>query len=242
MANSSGGDTARSLLKVDPVKLGQLESRFPEVPDEARRRFLIGRQGNLEKAAAMLEAHLTWKSELPSEGQPREAVQRCLDAAFFRGVQLPGGGVNVLLDGGRLGRLAECRSGSWRGEYDVEAVMEAITRTSEKILPDGYVGRANVLLTIGGGSVLHWALIRTFVSVMQANYPERLNRAYIYPSTTLAWSLWSVAKWFLAPETRARVVLVEEPYESWLEQGFSHEELAMVLPEWVLQKRKNDAS
>ena len=42
-----------------------------------------------------------------------------------------------------------------------------------------------MLLTIGGGSVLNWPLIRTFASVMQDNYPERLHKAYIFPSTTL---------------------------------------------------------
>ena len=47
--------------------------------------------------------------------------------------------------------------------------------------------------------------IRQLASVFQANHPERLHKAVIYPSGVVFWVLWNMLKHLADPVTQAKV-------------------------------------
>ena len=139
------------------------------------RRFLVASHWALDAAEAMLRSHLQWRDSLPSE--PSREVQRLLDSSRFRLLQ--GGSAPILLVDFKWG-------GFFNGGVDFDDAVASYIAALESIpsisCMEQAASRTDAKLTIvciGGPPPLSYG--RAISALFEANYPERLAQAIIYP-------------------------------------------------------------
>jgi hypothetical protein len=166
--------------------------------DDDLARFLIARNGNIEKSRALLLEHLVWrKSKLPI------FKSSCL-TEFAKG--------KIYMHGfDREGHpLVIYRSKlQIPAERDLDEMLNLCYWWAEKVvasLPDDK-SKATILIdrTDAGMQNSDMDFIRAMASVFQNNYPERLFRAVVYPSGIVFYTIWNLIKWFLDPVTQHKV-------------------------------------
>jgi hypothetical protein len=175
----------------------KLRSTFPGFSDEDLARFLIARNDNLGKASEMLAAHVAWRaSNLPiykesclgeilkgkvyvygtdKEGHPLVHFRPRLNDMETRDVD-------------EMGRMA-----LWWCEVIFSQIPPHLSKATLLVNRTGGENNADV------------PFIRLLAGVFQANHPERLHKAIIYPSGMVFWVLWNMLKYLADPVTQAKV-------------------------------------
>ena len=175
----------------------KLRDKFPGFSDEDYARFLIARDGIIEKAEEMLKAHVAWRaSNLPiykesclgeilkgkvyvhgtdKEGHPLVHFRPKLNDADTRDVE-------------EMGRMA-----LWWCEVIFKQIPPSFSKATLLVNRTGGESNADV------------PFIRLLAGVFQANHPERLYKAVIYPSGVVFWVLWNMLKHLADPVTQAKI-------------------------------------
>lgn len=188
------------LSEDEAQRVSTLTSRF-DVEAGMAVRFLRARKGDVDAAAAMLEASLAWRaSALPIDVDTvREEIVK------EKIVTLPErdkhGRVVVLIRANRLGKHT----------YDDLAVAEKAAVFFMEYLEKSVLGPLEKLAVVfsrlppNHAPDMDWT--RAVATMLQANYPERLGVLYVAPVHIAFRAVWNVAKFFFDPVTRAKVHL-----------------------------------
>ncbi|CAE8631323.1 unnamed protein product [Polarella glacialis] len=172
--------------------------------DTALLRFLVARKGDVPRAATMYSKSLSWRSSvfpIPAEGKVGAILR---DGRRFRRIGTNANGIPVLL-------LDFLWSYFITEEDQAIDILRAILRFMEEQLFDADaagVGQAYVVV-FGGPPPMSFAV--AMASILEANYPERLGKAVVYPVPRLISSIVWAFLWFLDENTRSKVSV--ETYE-----------------------------
>jgi len=173
---------------------------FPAVDDRTRARFLIARNGDVEKSTALLNGHLEWKAAnwpvLKSTCEKEFAVGRC----YVRGTDKEGHPLIIFHT--RLHHPTE------RDLEELGRMVVFVFEQAIKLLPPN-MNKVTVLLDRSNAhNGADFEFMKYFANIMQNNYPERLYRTIVYPTGFLFYGIWSIAQVFLDPVTREKVKMV----------------------------------
>lgn len=197
----------------------KFEGENDYLTDGTINRFCIAREWDEAKTVEMLTDHLKWRKEtLPVERTP--AINRVLESGRLR-----------ILRKGKLPVL--CVDFMWGNfllddfkDDDIIAAQvalceEALAEADAASTPD----QPGQYITVSTGGPPPMAFVKKIVPVFDINYPERTNKAIIYPiPTILSYIAWAILK--LVPErTRKKFILLSEEDDFCKETGMSPEEL-----------------
>jgi hypothetical protein len=203
-------------LKAAEGKLKELMRQDHPLREDsgALHRFLIARRLEVNQAAKMIEAHVTWRAAnlpMPMTAEIRQELQK--GKYYVHGVD------------GEERPIIVVRSGRFDPkERDLQTAVNSLVFVIEQAvrkLPDG-VSQFAVLYDRTGFSVgKNWdfELIKGANRVLSDNYPERLGGAYVYPCGMVLYGLWKIISPVLDPRTRQKIRLVT-----------SNEELLRLVP------------
>ena len=176
-----------------------LAKAFPAAKARDLRRFAVARDGDFTKAKAMFEKEQAWRADnLPVKVADIEEELR-KGKFVFRGFDLGGRPIIYIrsknfdpatrdLDKARLACVWAMERCISRMEGDVEKLTCVWDRR-------GFSLRKNLDLD----------LIKAMAKTMQDVYPERLFRAYIYPTNLVFRTVWKIVASFMDPNTRDKV-------------------------------------
>ena len=163
-------------------------------------RFLIARKLKLPDTLKMIEDHVAWRAaNLPvqitdpiiTELKKGKAEQYGLDAS------------------GRP--LVLVRSGKFDPKVrDLHVAVSAVVWLVERAVASTD-GEFTILYDRTGFSLSkNWdyEYIKTVVSTLSDNYPERLGAVYLYPATMVLAGLWGLIRPFVDPRTREKVQII----------------------------------
>jgi hypothetical protein len=175
-----------------------LRGEFEALSDEDIARFLIARNGDVEKARVMLQEHIKWREDYPWPIYKEECLGELHKGkVYLHGEDKDGHPLVVfrpakndmdIRDVGEMGRMAL---------WWTDVIFKSIP---------SHLSKVTLLVNrLGGENNADVPFIRAFTSVMQSNYPERLHKAIIYPSGWIFWGLWNMLKYLADPVTQAKV-------------------------------------
>jgi len=189
-------DINKSLFTIE--NHNALKTLFPDYDNDTIARYLIARNNDLTKSTELLTKAHNWKAKhapvlkrdcLPElttgklychgtdrEGRPLLIFRSCFHDANNRDIE------------------TMARSVLWWAEIALRRLPDNKTKFTVIIDRDG-AGMAN-------GDI---EFIRTFASLFQDQFPERLYRCIVVPANVLFWSVWKVVSVFVHPVTREKV-------------------------------------
>jgi len=162
--------------------------------DHSLERFLRARKGDVQKAETMFTEHLIWRRRCFPIHREGTVAQILDEKNRFQVVCSSGDGRTVLMMHFQWGyfyrdgvKAEDClRAALWFAETE-------IVKTEEAGAHDAYI------LLYGGPPPLDFAM--PLQKIMEANYPERLYRAVIYPVPTMVARVVKMMCWFLDKDT-----------------------------------------
>jgi len=192
-----------------------MRTMFPDQDDQTIARFLIARNGNVEKASVLLKEDVEWRAaNLPVY------KQSCLNEIAKGKLYLHGTdkeGHPLLIWRVRF---------NFPKERDVDEmgrmVLWWLNQAVERMTPDK--SKVTVLMDRSGFTQENsdMEFMRHMSPIMQNHFPERMHRVVVYPSGFVFYGLWNIAKWFLDPVTQQKVkpVLLLAGVQEYIEDEF----------------------
>lgn len=193
-AVSGGGDAGGGTLLADVAKASERELEA----------FLVARDYDLQGAASMWLDTQAWRrSTFPV--QRTEGIERILKSSRY-----PTFGFNNE-DPPRLVLGFDSQWGAFlNGEDEEELLLAFLVWFEEQLaLVDAQGGWYSIIhVAIGGRPPMQWT--RRLTSILEANYPERLHKAVIFPAPWLLKTLIDGMLWFLPSRTRGKFALASD--------------------------------
>jgi len=171
----------------------------PAATEASLERFLVARHGDVARAEAMYVAHLVWRRRVFPIAREGAVAAILDDGRRFKRVAIAADGCPVL--------LVDFRWGYFLGEYSklehLRAVLVFMEEETERGEREGRPQSA--VIGFGGAPPLDWA--GALAAVLEANYPERLNRAAVYPVPRVVSALARAMLGILDPGVASKVSL-----------------------------------
>jgi len=174
-----------------------MREAFPTQNDDILARFLLARNGNVEKASTLLSGHLEWRATswpILKSSCINEIVKGKL---YMHGTDLEG---HPLLIWRVRFNFAKDRDLDEMGRMVIWWMETAIASVKDK-------SKVTVLLDRTGfkseNSDIEFC--QHLTPIFQNHFPERLYRAVVYPSGLVFYGIWNIVKWFLDPVTQEKV-------------------------------------
>jgi hypothetical protein len=182
--------------KFTPSTFYTLKSRFPDCDDETLARFLIARNGDIDKASQLLNAHLNWRSENLPIVKSTVVNELYKGKVYAHGVDKEGHPLVVYLPRFNDPSVRDLEEMSRSLLYWTESVLESMPSNKSK---------ATILVDRTGNSQPDMDFIKFVAKAFQDNYPERAYRFIIYPGGLVFTTLWNLIKLFIDPVTANKV-------------------------------------
>jgi hypothetical protein len=193
--NITSTDIDRSRFTVENHRA--LKEKFPNLDDTTIARYLIARNGDLAKATELLTKAEAWRSK-------RWPVlkQDCLKELRVPRIYVHGRDkegrplviVNTAQHDVNNRDIEECAKASlWWMEHAISQLPDDKSKYTILVNRSGSAGGGDIEFT------------KHFSKLFQDQHPERMQRAIVYPSGIVFWSLWNILKWFFDPVTREKV-------------------------------------
>jgi hypothetical protein len=203
MASFAGNSISIKSQDIDQSKFSEenhrsLKTQFPHLDDDTIARYLIARNDDLDLASELLNKSQKWRSvHFPILKQ--DCMGELSKAKMYtHGVDKEGRPLLII-----HGIRHDPR------DRDIETLAKAALWTMEQVIKRLPEDKSKYTILIDrtdcGLANQDIEFTRHFSKLFQDQHPERLNRAIVYPSGVLFWSLWNVLKWFLDPVTRGKV-------------------------------------
>lgn len=172
----------------------------PAGKDESLRRFLVARKGDHEKASELLSAHLLWRRQVFPVDRTGPIAQIFQDGRRLRKIGTASDGRPVLMIDFCWGYFVE------GGFSELDCLRATIIFVEEEIaLAEKDDQHEAYVLCYGGPPPLAFAA--ALAATLEANYPERLLRAVIYPVPQAVARFVRLMLWFLDERTSSKVVI-----------------------------------
>ena len=188
-----------------------LVTRFPDVDEPTRERFLKARKFDVEEASQMLEASQRWRRAYGCPVDPSTiGHQLALGTIFTAGKDYDGNPVLYHLGGGLPNSatndqvtLAARAAVFWMEKALTEAGANG--KVTVVVIRDAAFNNDRNRPARGFGSLRY---PRHLAKILQNNFPESLAKAVVFPADPWFSTLWKVASRFVDVETRAKIHLV----------------------------------
>jgi len=174
-----------------------MKDAFPGVDTVTLARFLIARNGDTTKSIPMLQAHLAWKEQSWPALKVSFQVELNTGKAYTQGFDREGHPLIIFHT--NLHNPAErdvdelLRMSIWVFECAIAKLPDKLCKVTVLI------NRVNA----GSGSDIEFA--RQLTGLLSNNYPERLYRTIVYPSSIVFYGIFQVVSLFLDPVTKNKV-------------------------------------
>jgi len=234
--------------KYTKEKLAKMKEQFPDVDNDTLARYLIARNNKMKQAVPLLQAAEAWRHvwrPILKEDCLSEIMKGKI---YTKGFDKEGRPLLIIRS-----KLHNPK------ERSIDEMAKMVCWWIEQIIsriPDGK-SKYTVLLDRTDAGIANQDLefIKCFSQLFQKLHPERLNRAIVYPSGVVFWTIWNVAKFFMDPVTRNKVVpcmyfygVQEYIADEYIPVGmggqndyeFNHEEFLDPYPEEMIAKAKAD--
>lgn len=173
-----------------------LKSRFPDLEDEMIARFLIARNGDLQKSTDLLTKAMHWRSKRWPVLKQECVEQLSKGIVYVRGVDKEGHPiihVNPSLHDTNNRDMEQCaKSMMWWMEVAIASMPADRSKYT-------------ILINRSGGGAADVEFSRHFTKLFQDQHPERLHKAIIHPSGVFVLSMINIVKLFLDPVTRSKI-------------------------------------
>lgn len=166
--------------------------------DDDLARFIIARNGNLEKAKTLLAAHIAWRSATLPINMTSCLTEFNKGKVYLHGVDKQGHPVVVYRSKLQI-----------PSDRNLDEMLKMCVWWAERVislLPDDK-SKVTILVDRSDSGMQNsdMEFVRAMAGVFQNNYPERLCRAIVYPSGLIFYTIWNLIKWFLDPVTQDKV-------------------------------------
>lgn len=203
----------------EAAAMREMQMRFQGIDERHIVKFLKARKFDVEAASQMLGASLRWRRAYGCPVDPVPiAHQLALGAIFEAGVDYDGHpiiyhfssglGTNPTADQVALAARAavywmeRATAKSKDGKVTVVVVRDVALRAA---MGDTHQS--------GGGGFSNLRYPRHLAKILEANFPESLHRAVVYPADAWFSTLWKVASRFIDADTRNKIALVGDRSE-----------------------------
>jgi len=183
--------------KYSPEQFAAFKAKFPEQDTVTLARFLIARNGDIEKSSDMLTNHLNWKAAnwpVLKSSCINEVKQ---GKGYVKGTDLQGHPLIIfntcLHDPSKRDIEEMTRSAIYLFETAIAQMKNKICKVCLMI------NRVNA------GNSADMEFMKALTNLLQNNYPERLYRTVVFPSGFVFWGIWQVVQIFLDPVTKDKV-------------------------------------
>lgn len=185
-------------------RLGYLDDRAKQFADEAcLDRYLRARDGDVEKAAAMLSESIKWRQESGISALDHKEFGPEVDSGKFY-ISVAKNGQPVMMMKKREKRLE-------RHEEDrYVAFMCNTLESATKLMPKG-IETWVWMLDLKGYSSRNSPRVQVSLHVLRIlanHFPERMGKCYIVDPPTIFYMLWSVVQPFVDPVTKEKIAFV----------------------------------
>jgi len=178
------------------IVLTEILSRFPDLEGRQVLGFLSSSGFNTDKSAALVEAHLEWRKEV-FPVQQTEELKRISTSGRFRFLGYNRDRRGVALFNAMQGRFLD--------GVDPDVVSTAylgwMDETLQRLDAETDTKFSWIHIAIGGVPPMSWA--KGLHPIMEANYPERLNRAIVHVPAALQ-AVGDTVLSFVSESTRAK--------------------------------------
>lgn len=171
----------------------------PAATGASLERFLVARHGDVARAEAMYVAHLIWRRRVFPISREGAVAAILDDGRRFKRVAIAADGCPVL--------LVDFRWGYFLGDYSkLEHLRASLVFMEEETERGEREGRPQcAVIGFGGAPPLDFA--GALAAVLEANYPERLNRAAVYPVPRVVSAIARAMLGILDPGVASKVAL-----------------------------------
>jgi len=193
--------------------LAKIAAEAPNAPAAAKsegtaRRFLVARDWDVGAAVEQLTAHLAFRAG-------RFPIPK---SAFIDDANVKAGAIFPYGHDREGRRIIVVRSGRFQvKDRDLDANVAMVLFQIEHIMheenDDGSKRFVIVYDRTGFSIAKNYdkPLIKAIGALMSANYPERLEKCFMYPCGVILRGLFEVCKYFLDPKTRTKVCMLGSP-------------------------------
>eukprot|EP00929_Paragymnodinium_shiwhaense_P048364 TRINITY_DN24463_c0_g1_i1.p1 TRINITY_DN24463_c0_g1~~TRINITY_DN24463_c0_g1_i1.p1 ORF type:complete len:374 (+),score=46.69 TRINITY_DN24463_c0_g1_i1:70-1191(+) len=174
----------------------------PAGTDASLRRFLVARKGDIAKAEAMIEDNLRWRRRVfpiftIGDGSAADKILR--DGRRFQRIGFNQDGLPVV-----------CLNFQWGYFLEGVSALDCLKATlvfleQEVSALEAHGNNQAVCICYGGPPPLDYAA--ALAALLEANYPERLARAVIYPVPMMVVRFVRMMLWFIDKNTRDKVTV-----------------------------------
>ena len=186
----------------------------PKCTDNAIKRYLIAREGDVGPTVEMILKWQAWRAEFGVDNITKEHVKNEIASgkAYFNDFYDKSGRaccvVRPRLHNPRVRDISECM------RYGVYLLEEGIKR-SEKL---GKSEQVCVLYDRSGFNYRNFDLelfttSKNLVTMLQDNYAERLGALYVLGAGWFYWMIFNIVKVFLTQRTKEKIILISSKDE-----------------------------
>lgn len=183
--------------------LKQLKSLFPNEPDEVLARFIIARNYDVEKAAAQLEKHISWRSKAFPISKSANMKEISTGKAYIHGTDKDGHPLIVMNV-----KLFNARERDLNEQIQMSLWWLQVVTSPPFMPPNKSKFSLLVNRVDSGANNIDLESDKAVLSLFQDNFPERLHRAIVYPSNLLFVMVWNIIRFFIDRVTQEKVKLV----------------------------------
>ena len=183
--------------KYTPAQFAEMKATFPDHDTKTLARFLIARNGDTSKSIPLFRDHLAWKTESWPVLKTSFMNEFKHGKSYVKGQDKEGH--PLILFHTHLHNPLD------RDMNELLRMSVFTFETALRQMPDNN-SKVTVLINrtkAGSGADIEFA--RTLTTMLANNYPERLCRTIVYPSSVVFYGIWQVVQIFLDPVTRAKV-------------------------------------
>jgi len=183
--------------KYTPAQFEEMKSHFPEAETVTLARFLIARNGDVSKSKPMYEAHLQWKNENWPQLKSSCMNELKQGKGYVKGKDKQGHPLIIFHTHLHDPLNRDCDELVRMAVWNFETAIKQMENKTCKVTV--LINRCSA----GSGSDIEFA--RQLTTLLSNNYPERLYRTVVYPSSIVFYGIWQVVQMFMDPVTREKV-------------------------------------
>lgn len=183
--------------KYHVAQFNEMKSHFPETDDVTLARFLIARNGDLCKSKPMYEEHLKWKEHNWPALKSSCMNELKLGKSYVKGEDKLGHPLIIFHTHLHDPQNRDCEELVRMAIFTFETAIAQMKDKTCKVTV--LINRCNA----GNGSDVEFA--RMLTTLLSNNYPERLYRTVVYPSSMVFYGIWQVVQIFMDVVTREKV-------------------------------------
>lgn len=183
--------------KYTAEQMAEMKAAFPDMDIVTLARFLIARNGDTSKSIPLLKDHLAWKAESWPVLKSTCMNEFKSGKSYVKGHDVDGHPLIIF--------HTYLHDPNNRSMEELTRMAVFTFETAIKAMPDNKCKVTVLINRVNAGSGSDIEFARNLTTLLANNYPERLYRTIVYPSSVVFYGIWQVVQLFMDPVTREKV-------------------------------------